>query len=379
MHRPEFGNFTNFTAHLYEMEHHLRIVRIAKAATGILFFAFLFTNCKKEYSYEGGTALFSILSVNDSCTNPVISGEYNAGSTLGPSNTVQLQVDVTNPGKFTMQTNTVNGIVFSATSSFSDTGIQTLTLTATGKPGAAGIFDFIPALTQSCAFSIEVTGQQVPVGSYTIAGAPDACSNVQVLGQYQVGKPLTSSNIIVINVNVFSPGDYTIYTDTLDGISFYASGHFTQMGNQTVTLTGSGNPAQPQNLQFNISGNGSGCTFPLTVENSGNPATYVIQSGLNLCVGLISGSYTAGTALNASNTFALNVYVATVGNYTISTQTTDGVNFYATGTFTSLGTQDVTLAGSGTPINVGNFTMTPKIVGPAPLGGAGCDFTMAVK
>jgi hypothetical protein len=73
------------------------------------------------------------------------------------------------------------------------------------------------------------------------------------------------------------------------------------------------------------------------------------------------------------------VYVAAIGNYAISTQTVDGVVFYATGEFTTLGDQNVTLTASGTPTNVGNFTMTPEIVGPSPLGGKACDFTMAVK
>jgi hypothetical protein len=165
----------------------------------------------------------------------------------------------------------------------------------------------------------------------------------------------------------------------MDGISFYAAGHFTQAGNQTVTLQGSGSPVQAQNLQFTLLGNRSSCTFPLAIDNSGNPATYVIQSGQNLCIGQIAGAFTAGTPLNAGNTYTLSVYVTVLGNFTISTQTVNGATFYYTGTFTCLGTQDVTLTGSGTPVSVGNFTLTPEIVGPSPLGGKACDFTMAVK
>jgi hypothetical protein len=46
---------------------------------------------------------------------------------------------------------------------------------------------------------------------------------------------LTASNTVVVNVNVVNP-EIIIQTDTLDGISFYAAGHFTQAGSQTVTL-----------------------------------------------------------------------------------------------------------------------------------------------
>src|SRR5262249_9135260 len=149
----------------------------------------------------------------------------------------------------------------------------------------------------------------------SLTGAPNACTNALTLGTYQANKQLTSSNTMVLNVNVATPGDYVIFTDTLDGISFYGSGHFSKAGNQTVTLTGSGTPVLPQNLQFTISGDGATCSVPLSVDIAGNPATYVIQSGQNLCVGNISGSYTAGTPLNSSNTYTLLVYVAAIGNY----------------------------------------------------------------
>src|SRR5450432_3062324 len=225
-------------------------LKLVEAASGLLLIAFLLTNCKKEYSYEGDTAEFSLLNTNGSCTNLVISGYYIKGSALGSSNTVQLQAYVTTAGRFSLQTNSRNGFLFSGTGSFSDTGIQTLTLTAAGKPDSTGDFIFIPELAASCAFSISVAGQQVPQTGYTIAGAPNACSNVQVAGEYQMNKILTGSNTIIINVNVFSTGDYIIQTDTLDGISFYAAGHFNQTGNQTVTLMGSGTPVLPQNLQF---------------------------------------------------------------------------------------------------------------------------------
>ena len=361
------------------MHYSLTFLKLVEAATGLMLIAFLFTNCKKEYSYEGGTAEFSLLNVSGSCVNPVVSGDYIIGSVPGPSNTVQLQVDVTTAGRFTLQTNTRSGFHFSKTGSFSDTGVQTLILTATGKPDSAGDFIFVPELASTCAFTVSVTGQQVPDAGYTLVGAPNACSNVQVSGSYQKGTLLTGSNTVLVNANVASPGNYFIQTDTQDGISFYASGHFNQVGNQTVTLTGSGTPELPGEFQFNLAGNGSGCTFPLTVENAGDSAVYSIASGVDHCVGQIAGAYTAGTALNASNTFTLTVYVSVAGVFSISTQPVNGVIFSYTGSFTRLGTNFVTLTGHGTPLSIGNFTLTPEIIGSAPLGGLSCDFLLAVK
>jgi hypothetical protein len=105
----------------------------------------------------------------------------------------------------------------------------------------------------------------------------------------------------------------------------------------------------------------------------------VIQSGQNLCIGSAAGAYTAGTALSAANTYTLNVYVTALGNFTIATKTRIGIYFYYSGTFTALGDQYVTLKGYGTPTSIGVFMFTPEIVGPAPLGGAACDFTLSVK
>lgn len=354
-------------------------LKLVVAVAGLLLIAFLFTNCKKEYSYEGGTAEFNLLNTNGSCTASVVSGDYVKGSALSASNSVQLQAYVTTAGRFNLQTNSRNGFLFSATGSFSDTGIQIITLTASGKPDSAGDFIFIPEVAVSCSFSVSVTGQQVPQTGYTIAGAPNACSNVQLSGVYQINQILTGSNTVVVNVNVFNPGDYIIQTNTLDGISFYAAGHFSQTGNQTVTLTGSGTPVLPQNLQFNLFGNNSACTFPLTVENTSDSATYSIASGVDHCVGQIGGVYIAGTPLNASNTFTLTVYVSVAGIFSIATQPVDGITFSYTGRFTRLGTNWVTLIGHGTPVNTGSFTVTPEIIGPAPLGGQSCAFIMTVK
>ncbi len=361
------------------MHYSIKILKFVGAAAGLLLIAFLLTKCKKELSYEGGTALYSLLQVNGSCLNPVISGNYVKGSAPGSSHPVQLQVDVTTPGKYSLQTDNRSGFLFSATGSFSDTGVQTLTLTATGTPDSTGNFIFTPEIAGTCAFSVDVTGQQVQDADYSIIGAPDACTNVLVAGDYLKNKLLTGSNTVVVNVHVISPGDYIIHTDTLDGISFSASGHFTQAGDQSVTLVGSGTPVLQQNLQFTLAGNSSTCTFPLTVEDTGNSATYVIASGVDHCVGQIAGNFKAGTPLNAANSYTLTVYVTVVGNFTISTQTQNGMIFYYSGTFTRLGTQTVRLQGYGTPLVAGGLTLTPEIIGPAPLGGKSCGFFMTVQ
>jgi hypothetical protein len=353
--------------------------KITGICAGVFVILTLFSKCKKEYSYEGGLASFTILSNGGSCL-AALSGSYYSGVPLGNSNKVLLQVDVTTPGVFSLQTNTSAGIFFSASGSFTDTGIQVITLTGNGTPNAVGDFSFTPEIPSSCSFIVTISQQQIIQANYSLSGAPNQCNQVQVNGDYFTGAAMTGKNFVVLQVDVISAGDYTIRTDTLNGIFFSASGTFTKTGLQTINLTGSGTPTNAQNLVFTPKGNnGSACGFNLTILNSGPPATYVIESGQNLCIGSPAGAYTAAIPMSAANTYTLEVFVTFLGNFTIATKTLNGIYFYYTGTFTQLGDQMVTLTAYGTPSVIGNFIYTPEIVGPAPLGGQACDFTLPVK
>jgi len=109
------------------------------------------------------------------------------------------------------------------------------------------------------------------------------------------------------------------------------------------------------------------------------PASYRLVSEGNLCVGNISGAYTAAIPLDASATYTISVNVSAPGHYTISTQTVNGITFNHSGTFTSNGIQTVTLTGFGTPGIVGVFTLRPEITGQHAPGGQECDFVVGVK
>jgi hypothetical protein len=338
----------------------------------------LLINCKKEYSYEGGTAEFTLLDPGAICSNPVITGDYIPGTTLNNHNMVQLTADVTVKGRYSFQTNTRGGILFSATGQFTDTGRQTITLIGSGRPDSAGSFPFTPDVPNGCTFTIPVSLAQTKQADYTLAGDPGLCSSPQISGNYTAGTTLTIGNTVLLRVNVNSPGEYQIHTDTVDGISFASSGIFTGAGLQTVTLQGSGNPVDPQIVPFTPVGNGSGCDFQLTVGSAGPLATYVIESGLNLCVGNFSGTFKAGQPLTTFDTYRLSVFVTVPGQFTISTATIDGISFYYTGVFASVGRQDVTIIGRGTPVDAGIFVFTPQIVGPHPIGGQACDFSLTI-
>lgn len=135
---------------------------------------FLFS-CEKELSIENGgvvttpagpgsatgTAIYSYDGGAGTCTGAVVNGTYTAGTALTATNAVIITVDVDSVGTYSIRTNTVNGVYFQATGTFSSTGVQTITFGGVGTPTSAGSFDFIPGTT-GCSFSITVAGVVVP-------------------------------------------------------------------------------------------------------------------------------------------------------------------------------------------------------------------------
>jgi uncharacterized protein (TIGR02145 family) len=105
------------------------------------------------------------------------------------------------------------------------------------------------------------------------------------------------------------------------------------------------------------------------------PASYTIGSG-GACVNTtLNGNYYTGLVLDGSNMVILDATVTTKGLYSITTNTLNGYNFSGTGAFSSTGTVQVTLYGSGTPgtEQTDNFTAT------ADNSGGTCAFSVAVS
>lgn len=349
-----------------------------------------FITCKKEYSYEGGgqsgnaagTALYSFISTGTECSGAVVNGLYYKGTALNAANNVQLQVNVTQPGTYTVSTGTVSGTRFTASGQFTTTGIQSILLSGEGTPSGSGTFRYSTPLAPACSFTVQVADPQTIPSDFTLAGAPADCLNAVVNGSYIEGTALSNINTVTISVHVNSIGTYTLKTDTLNGISFSKSGVFTSTGDQQVTLQGSGTPGTPHMLNFRLKGGLSSCGIPVAVYPPAPNATYVLESGFGSpspCIYTISGNYVAGTTLNASNTVTIRVYVSMTGNFCIDTGIINGMEFYYNGQFSNTGVQYVVLQGSGTPAVTGFSSFIPQIIGPHPLGGQSCGFTVNVN
>lgn len=235
-----------------------------------------FVSCQKEVSYEnaakaGGTAKYFFDGGTGSCTGAVVSGIFTAGIAATSANTVTLMVNVDSIGTYIISTSKINGISFSGSGAFGSTGLQTITLTASGTPKSAGIYDFIPA-ANACSFSVTVDANNTGGGSngtavYSLNGGTSACTGATVNGVYTAGAATTSANNVVLNVKVDQAGTYSISTNTVNGIKFTGTGSFTATGAQTVTLTSSGTPTAAGSFAFTPGSNG--CSFNVTVVAGG--------------------------------------------------------------------------------------------------------------
>jgi hypothetical protein len=237
---------------------------------------FLFAACQKELSFENPFpdvfASGSLQSLAGDCAPIVTNGVYKQDSTLGDSNYVVVQARITSPGKYIISSDTQNGFSFRDSNYVTDTGLHTFTLKATGRPTLTQTTNFIVSFdSTTCFFSIPVIGNVAAV--YALEGAPMACSNADVQGTYEEGTALALANKVVLQVNVTTPGSYTINTGTNEGMSFSASGNFASTGLQTVTLQGSGTAPLAGTYTIPVIAGSSNCSFEITVSGSGGEIT----------------------------------------------------------------------------------------------------------
>ena len=113
-----------------------------KSLLWLLLLTVFVMSCKKEYSYEKGVFNPSSGSLQSGttgdCLGSVVGGTYKADISLADSNYVDVKVDVTTAGSYTISTDTINGFYFSGAGSFTATGENTVRLQGNGKPQTVG-------------------------------------------------------------------------------------------------------------------------------------------------------------------------------------------------------------------------------------------------
>lgn len=359
-----------------------------KSILSVLLAVFIFASCEKEYSVElgnagggtqGGTAIFTLDGAPGPCNGVQIAGSYAVGTATTAANNVNITVDVQALGTYTISTATINGVVFAATGTFANLGIQLIQLNAAGTPVAAGNFNYLPGVA-SCSFQISVDGGGTSNGTavYVFNGAPNNCATPAISGDYVVGTPLNPIlNQVILLAKVTTAGTYTINTTTTNGMQFTATGSFATAGpDQPVTFVGSGTPSAAISSNFLTGTAAVGCTFTIVPTNVGTGGTsaFVLEGNPNTCVTkVVAGTYKAGIPLDPNaNTVTVSANVTTAGTYSV-TATANGMTFTGTGTFANTGAaQPVVLRGTGTPVIAGTFNFAPGTLAQA------CSFPITV-
>lgn len=294
-----------------------------------------------------GPAVFTLAGAPSTCTTPTINGVYARTVPLSAANTVVLNVNVTTAGTYNVSTTAVNGMTFAGTGTLA-TGPQTITLTGTGTPTTAGNNTIsVTVGSTTCTFVVNVID---PITG-TLGGSPGACTPVTVNGSYYNGFPLDATNTIQIQITTTAGGPYSISTNSVNGFSFSGTGSVPGAGTHTITLNGTGTPNATGAANFTVTFGTSSCTFSINVS-AGAAFTADCSSAV------VSGTYQVGIALSSAvHTVDIDVNVTSTGPYNISTTATNGMVFSASGTFSTLGVQTITLTGSGTPAATGTFNI----------------------
>ena len=225
----------------------------------------------------------------------------------------------------------------------------------------------------SCQKQLDFETDGISVGSLksTITGD---CLPVTVNGSFKVDSVLTAANYVDVQVDVSKEGTFDIKSDTVNGYSFSKAGNVAK-GLNTVRLSASGKPLTAGNNIFTIKYGTSSCTFVITVTAAGTGvAVYSLGGSPGGCTGfIVNGTYTAGSILSAANSVSLQVNVVSIGTYTISTNTVNGISFSKAGTFSVTGPQVVIIAGAGTPTAGGNFNFSVT------AATSSCSFSLTVN
>jgi hypothetical protein len=181
------------------------------------------------------------------------------------------------------------------------------------------------------------------------------CLPVSISGNYVADSIIGNDNFITVDVNVTDIGTYKIFTDSVNGYSFEATGNFNNTGTNHVKLSCKGRPVSAGTDHFAIHYDTSICQASVVVNsNAVAAAIFSLQGAPAKCMDdTVVGNYVKGTGLDTSDKVNIQVNVTTAGRYDISTNVVNGYSFSATGIFSATGVQTVTMDAKGMPVKDG--------------------------
>jgi hypothetical protein len=198
----------------------------------------------------------------------------------------------------------------------------------------------------------EISLEQGFTSAYSLQDNFGICLGNTVSGTYVVGRQVTDSNYLSLQVQVHIPGRYTINTDIQNGFSFSGTGNFADTGLVTVRLPARGKPLAEGITTLRIVHDSGFCDINVNV-------VIAIVNGGGTCNATAAGSYKKDSVLTTANTVSIAHNFATTGSFTVTTDTINGYYFNKTVAVPSIGNTNIVLDGFGTPLATGtnNFTL----------------------
>lgn len=89
------------------------------------------------------------------------------------------------------------------------------------------------------------------------------CQNIAVNGKYGKDTVLTAFHNVVAQVTFTTTGNFVIYTDTVNGIYFYAKGYAYTVGTQPITISGFGKCFADTTATYTLHLANSTCSFTI--------------------------------------------------------------------------------------------------------------------
>lgn len=226
----------------------------------------LFANsCQKDFSFEGGQSPRSAVGTTN-CSSVKINGGFVAGEPLTASNSIEIDITVTEAGTYQIKTQTLNGYSFSAEGIFASPGQYVVKLQAIGKPEKAGSNQFTISFNQStCQIAIPVS-EKSSDAIFDIKTSAGDCIGFSVAGRYIQQTVLDLTNTIDIRIDVKQAGPYQINTTTQNGFQFKSEGYLSNTGQQWIKFFANGTPLQTGITSFEFIVKTDTCRVEVFVE-----------------------------------------------------------------------------------------------------------------
>lgn len=299
------------------------------SSSGTATFAFSFAGKSCSITRNVSDATISALN----CTSATHSGTLISGTS---ASSVSSTVPYTggNGGAysaFSVSSTGVTGLTAAITAGSFNIGSGNISVAITGTPSASGTANF----------ALNIGGQTCTLSRTVLAPTSFTNCAQASAGTMTINTSYTAGTVTqTVRLNVSIAGSYSISTNTVNGVTFSASGTFSATGVQDVVLVASGTPNTSGTLNFTATLSGAAGSATCNFSRYVKPAS-VARSfsgfGSNGCNGCAQGSSDTRTNGWQDNggTFSL-----TGGNYSLSFN----VNITANGTVCS-GTPNKPLEG----------------------------------